>query len=86
MTSRSGETAEISLGAGVAKVDGESAEARDLRDRAYTLLAQLMEEMGGAGRHAYRDDERMRKDFTRGDLERKRRSRAAAKSKASTAA
>ncbi len=74
---------EISVGAGVAKIDGESAEARDLRDRAYTLLAQLMEEIREAGRHAYRDDERMRKHFTSRYLERKRRARATAKSKAS---
>ncbi len=73
---------EISAGAGTAKLDGEAASARELRDRAYTHLATLVEQLRAAGRHAYRKDDRMRKRFVSRHLVRRRRAAAARKAQA----
>jgi hypothetical protein len=70
---------EISAGIGEAKLDGDGRQARDLRDRAFTHLAEVVEELRAAGRHAYRHEPRMRRHFTSRYLERKRRARAKAK-------
>lgn len=66
---------EISAGIGLAQIDGDAQKARDLRDRAFTHLAHVVDELREAGRHAYRHDPRMRRHFTSRYLERKRRAR-----------
>jgi hypothetical protein len=70
---------EISVGIGLGKLDSDAQKARDLRDRAFTHLVHVVDELRAAGRHAYRHDPRMRKHFTSRYLERKRRARAKAK-------
>lgn len=46
---------------------------KDLRDRAYTLLDDVVAEVREAGQYAFRDDPRLRRQFTSAYLRRRRR-------------
>jgi len=55
------------------RLTDEQSRAKDLRDRAYTYLANLVSDVREAGRYAYRDDRAMGARFASAYLRRKRK-------------
>jgi len=71
--------AELAAGTSSERLDTEQAKAVDLRNRAYSLLDQLVSRLREAGRYAFREQEEVRRRFASRYLKRKgQRAKAAA--------
>jgi len=64
---------ELTLSASHERLDFKQDESLDLRNRAYTHLARLVEPLRAAGRYAFRGDPALSKQFTSAYKRRKRR-------------
>jgi hypothetical protein len=63
----------LAAGTSTERLADEQARAKDLRNRAYTLLDDLVSEIRQAGQYAFRKDARLRQEFTSAYLRRRRR-------------
>ncbi len=69
---RESAAAEIQAGLSEERITEDRTEAKELRDRAYTFLDDLVDEIREAGRYAYRNDPKRRVKFTSPYLRRRR--------------
>jgi hypothetical protein len=64
---------ELAASTSTERLVDDQASAKDLRNRAYTLLDDLVAEIREAGQYAFRNDARLRQQFTSSYLRRRRR-------------
>ena len=76
--------AQLAAGTSAERLDTEQAKAVDLRNRAYTQLDDLTNELREAGRYAFRGDDTLRARFASAYDRRKRQQRAAARRRTET--